>query len=94
VDYPTALRPSDYQQQFRQGRVDRKGCVVISEVEEHSPAWQGGLRRNMFISHVEKRRVTTPQGFRQTVAGKRGPVRVRLTLPSEQQPVRTIEPEA
>ncbi|HEX3726775.1 MAG TPA: trypsin-like peptidase domain-containing protein [Pirellulales bacterium] len=92
VDYVTASR--DFQLWVVQRRLDLQGSVVITEVEENSPAWQEGLRPNMMISHVGSKRVTTPKAFQEAVAGQVGPVKLRLTLPANDQPVRTILPLA
>jgi S1-C subfamily serine protease len=91
TDYATAV---DYQEQLRLGNIDLDGCVRISDVEKESPAWRQGLRAGMYVSHVENRRVCRPQDFRTAVAGRDGPVRLRLTLPSDQRPVRSVPPEA
>jgi serine protease Do len=75
VDYPTAL--------FRQGFQRRdetallQGCVAVTEVEPDSPAWRGGLRPGVLITHVNNVRVDTPKAFRAAVEGKAGNVELR-----------------
>jgi serine protease Do len=88
VDHATAVE--GFQTLARMGLVDLKGCVAVINVERDSLAWQAGLRPKMFISHVGSRRVSRPQEFREAVAALDGPVRIRLTLPENQDPVRTI----
>ncbi len=88
VDYATAVRD------FLLRHFDPHGSVVITEVEENSPAWNEGLRPDMTISHVAGRPVKTPREFREAIRGKDGPVDLRLNLPPNERPVRTIPPEA
>ena len=61
---------------------------------QDSVAWKEGLRPDMMISHVGNKRVATPKDFQEAVANKSGPVKFRLTLPADDRPVRTIEPDA
>lgn len=89
VDYPTAwldaARHRPRPLAFDEG-------VIVTDVEEHSPAWEAGLRPGTLVSHVEKKAVRTPGQFRAALAGKTGPVALRL--PDDvQQPVRTVSPE-
>jgi S1-C subfamily serine protease len=92
VDYVTASR--DFQTQARQHRLDAHGSVLITEVEEDSPAWTEGLRPNMAITHVGGNPVATPKQFREAVEGKAGPVRLRLGVLAADRPERVIPPEA
>jgi hypothetical protein len=48
----------------------------------------------MMISHVGNKRVATPKDFQEAVANQTGPIKIRLTLPANDRPVRTIEPDA
>lgn len=89
VDYPTAwldgARHRPRPAAFDEG-------VVVAEVEEHSPAWHAGLRAGTLVSHVEKTAVRTPAQFHAAVAGRFGPVALRL--PDDlQRPLRTVPPE-
>jgi serine protease Do len=89
VDYVTASS------KFTKWIEDRRGdlaAVLITEVEENSPAWTEGLRPDMMISHVGGTSVTTPKAFFEAIAGQDGPVRVRLSLPDDSNAVRTIPP--
>lgn len=52
--------------------------VLVTEVEEHSPAWQAGLRVGMTITHVERRAVARPADFRAAVTAQTGPVALRI----------------
>ena len=94
VDYATAVGNKQYRHHLRRGEIDREGCILITQVDEPSPAWRQGLRPKMFISHVENRRVTDPTEFLKAVAGRQGDVRLKLTLPSDQESVRTIPPDS
>ena len=47
----------------------------------------------MMISHVGNNRVADPKQFQSAVAGKSGPVDLRLNLPPNERRVRTISPE-
>ncbi|MGD9722791.1 MAG: trypsin-like peptidase domain-containing protein [Pirellulales bacterium] len=91
VDFVTAS--PNLQALAEQRRIDPQGSVLITEVEENSPAWKEGLRPEMMISHVGGQRVTTPREFRAAVAGESGPVKLRLSPPMERQEW-TIPPEA
>ncbi len=94
VDYVTARPALDLRNLAEQGQIDPQGSLLITDVEESSPAWNEGLRPDMMISHVDNQRVTTPKEFRQAVADKTGPVELRLSPPPDDRPVRTIPPEA
>jgi serine protease Do len=86
VDYATALEVAELAQAFSGGAVDPEGCVLVAEVEEKSVAWNAGVRKGMFISHVGGKRVTTPAEFHaaaQTVGEK---FDVRLTQPVAGEP--------
>ncbi len=89
VDYPTAwldaARHRHPPPAFDEG-------VLVTDVEEHSPAWEAGLRLGALVSHVGKQAVRTPAQFDEAVAGKAGPVALRLP-DDPQQRVRTVLPE-
>jgi serine protease Do len=91
VDYVTAT--PDFSRAILPRRGDPHGAVLVTEVDEGSPAWQEGLRPNMLISHVGGVSVSTPKQFRDEVAGKNGPVRVRLSVAPNERPERTIAPD-
>jgi S1-C subfamily serine protease len=78
VDYSTAL--SDGRSKLRQRDVEllREGCVVITEVERDSPAWEAKLQPGMFVAAVGPKKVTTPREFRTTILGKDGPVELKV----------------
>jgi S1-C subfamily serine protease len=92
VDYVTAT--SELRFLADQRRIDPQGSVIITEVDQNSPAWNEGLRPSMMISHVDNQRVATPKEFRAAVADKTGPVQLRLSPPTDDRPVRTIPPDA
>ncbi len=82
VDYATALEAVELTQAVSSRALDPEGCVLVAEVEENSVAWNAGVRKGMFISHVGGKRVTTPAEFQvaaQTVGDK---LDIRLTLPA------------
>jgi S1-C subfamily serine protease len=94
IDYATAVRPSDTDPPDTRGYADARGCVAIVQVDPESPAWREGLRPGMYVSHVDGRRVTTPDEFLQAVAEREDGVQLRLTLPENQNRERTIPPGA
>jgi len=90
VEYPSALPP-----QWNTGgaqAVDPEGCVAVLAVQRDSPAWEAGLRRGQYISHVEDHRVTTPAEFLAAVAGEKRDVRLRLTTPRDKTAIRVVPP--
>jgi S1-C subfamily serine protease len=76
VDYPSAY--VDPEQPNREIRTD--DAVIVSEVEPGTPAAQSGVRRGMLVSHVDGQPVRTPKEFRAALAGKTGPVELRLAM--------------
>jgi S1-C subfamily serine protease len=96
IDYSTALAdgPNKLRQNDRQ--LLREGCVVITEVERDSPAWEAKLQPGMFVSAVSGKKVTTPKDFRLTILGKDGPVDLKVfggDQPAGAQ-TRVIKPDA
>lgn len=90
VEYPSALPP-----QWNTGgaqAVDPAGCVVVLQVKRDSPAWEAGLRRGQYISHVQDHRVTTPKEFFAAVTSEKEEVRLRLTAPRGEKAVRIVAP--
>ena len=67
VDYATALDPEALAQAISSGALDEQGCVLVSEVEPDSSAWQAGVRAGMFIRSVAGTPVLTPDEFRDAV---------------------------
>ncbi len=88
VDYPTVLIDAGKQPVRAPGFF--QDAVLVTEVKSPSPAWTAGLRPGMSISHVGSKAVHTPREFRDLIAGKPGPIEVRLT--EDEKPVRTIPP--
>jgi len=89
VDYPTAWLDTA-RQRARPPAFDEG--VVVTEVEAESPAWQAGLRAGALVSHVGQTAVRTPSQFHAAVAGRTGPVALRLPDDSAQS-VRTVAPD-
>lgn len=76
IDYATAIPRFAERGHF----VDSEGCVAIRNVERESVAWNAGLRNRDFITHVDGKRVTSPQDFHDVVAGIGArPVEIKLT---------------
>jgi serine protease Do len=81
VDYATALDAAELTQAFSGGAVDPEGCVLVADVEEKSVAWNAGVRKGMFISHVGGKRVTTPAEFQAAAQAIGNKFDIRLTQP-------------
>jgi serine protease Do len=62
--------------------------VIVTEVEEETPAWQAGLRPGMLISHVNRKRIRNPRQFRQAVSGRAGSVQLQMADRNGQNPSR------
>ena len=82
VDYATALDAADLTQAIASGAYDPQGCVLVADVEERSLAWNSGVRKGMFISHVGEKRVTTPKEFRAATRDAGDKFDIRLTQPA------------
>jgi serine protease Do len=89
VEYLTAV--VDEEGHFRRGASGTDDAVVVTEVENNSPAAAAGLRRGMLITHVGRTPVRTPNEFTAAVARAAGPVQLRLAG-DEKNPVRTVAP--
>jgi len=59
-------------------RIRFEDGVLVTDVEQDSPAWQSGLRPGMVIREVGNSPVTAPKDFRSEVARRRGPVELNL----------------
>jgi S1-C subfamily serine protease len=81
VDYATALDAIDLAQAASAGVMDPEGCVVVTEVDENSDAWNAGVRKGMFINYVGDKRVTTPTEFEAAAKAMGDKFSVRLTQP-------------
>jgi serine protease Do len=88
VDYASTAR--EFLDRAKQHQIPTDGCVVVSEVEEDSPAWREGLRPEAVISHVDGVSVTSPKEFHAAVAGKTGPVALQLVTERADQPALVI----
>lgn len=85
IDYATATP------RFRElsRELDPAGCVGVIAVERDSTAWQAGFRPGDFISHVGKKRVTTPDEFLSAVESLTPPVSLKMAVGGS---VRVVEP--
>ena len=72
------------------GRPSFDEGVIVADVRADTLAWEAGLRPGMLISHVEERQVRNPKQFHSAVAGKSGPVRLRLADLTGQPPQQTV----
>ncbi|MHB1033508.1 MAG: trypsin-like peptidase domain-containing protein [Pirellulales bacterium] len=70
-----------------------EGAVIVVEVERGSPAWNGGLRPGMLVTHVGRAAVDTPKAFWAAVAGKTGPVELRMIAAPGERPTVTVGKE-
>jgi len=52
--------------------------VLVTDVEEGTPAWNAGMRAGEVISHVGAAAVHTPKDFRAATAERPGPVQLRV----------------
>jgi S1-C subfamily serine protease len=77
VDYSTAV-PSEEMRRVRRTDLMRDGCVLVTQVEKDSPAWQAQLQPGMFVTHVAGTKVRTPKEFRTAILGKDGPVELTV----------------
>jgi serine protease Do len=87
VDFATALEATELTQAASGGAMDPEGCVLVAEVEEKSDAWNAGVRKGMFISHVGGKRVTTPAEFQAAAKTVGDKLDIRLTQPANDEPV-------
>lgn len=91
VEYPTAA--VDVVMAGIYGDFPEEPCVVVLQADPDSVAWNSGLRPGMLISHVGNTPVRTPRDFYQAVAGKAGPVTLRLVGSFGQRSTLTIAAE-
>ncbi|HID76578.1 MAG TPA: PDZ domain-containing protein [Planctomycetaceae bacterium] len=94
VDYPTGVLDPIQWGVLETPLLNYDDGVMVTKVEENSPAWRAGLRPHHVISHVAGVRVRTPEEFQKAVAGRNGPVECRLTAPQGRTRVITVPPEA
>ncbi len=88
IDYATAVY--DPYAAVIAGGVFLGETVALSDVEKGTSAWEAGLRPGTLVSHVGRTAVRTPKQFWEAVAGKTGPVELRLAGDVGDNPVRTI----
>lgn len=81
IDYATALDALALTEAINTGAYDEQGCVLVTEVEPDSMAWQSGVRPGMFITHVAEKRVTTPEEFRAAVKHLGETLDLKFTTP-------------
>ena len=90
MDYATAMPRMVLKD--HENEIDPEGCVAVVEVERDSQAWKAGLRPWSLVNQVGNMRVSTPKQFRAAVAGKNGPVALRVTSAAGGKPIRTVAP--
>ena len=85
VDYPTGMLD------IGRGALPGFGrAVVISEVEDNSPASQADLHPGHLVGQVDGIPVTTPKEFHAAVAKAQGEVRLTLVYPHDDNPDRIV----
>ena len=89
VDYSSAFLEPDQPQHFGLPLTD---AVVVSEVDQNTPAAQAGMKRGMLISHVDGRAVRTPKEFQAAIAEKTGAVQLRLVAGDPSNSVLIVPP--
>ena len=89
IDYGTI--PVDAEGAAKSGRRFSDDAVVVTEVEENTPAWAAGVRPGMFVSHVGRTQIRTPKEFHTAAAFRSGPVDLRV-LGEKKNPVLTVAP--
>lgn len=89
VDYKTATI-----QESRFRPIPPGDAVVVLEVDEDSPAWEAGLRRGMFITHVGNQKVSSPEEFETSVRNERDSVRLRMAESFDSPSTVTLESSA
>jgi serine protease Do len=77
VDYASVLRYQNFGGNFLD--VPNPG-VVVTEVEEGSPAASAGVKKGQLIRRVGDRNVSTPRAFTEAVASLSGPVTLETDL--------------
>jgi len=90
IDYPTAITDD-----LSGGGLDSAffdAGVVVTDVEEGTPAWTSGVRPGQIISHVNGQAVRTPKQFRAAVANKSGDVRLRFHENVADSPAEAVVP--
>ena len=88
VDHATAI-PGFASRQYI-GQLDPDGCVAVVDVQRGSPAFEAGLTRGTFVSHVSGRRVSTPDDFRNAVADADGDVELHVSTDKGGYQVHTV----
>ena len=89
VDYASAFLEPDQPQHVDLPMTD---AVVVSDVDQNTPAAQAGMKRGMFISHVDGRAVRTPKEFQAAIAAKTGAVQLRLVASDPSNSVLIVPP--
>ncbi len=76
IDYASAGLESEFPSPTASPAFD--AGVLVTEVEEDTPAWQAGLRPGMLVNQVDQATIRSPKHFHSAVAGKQGIVQVFL----------------
>ncbi len=77
IDYATAVLPPDQLQPALESGAPAS-TLAVRDVHPESPAWAAGMRPGALVTHVEDRRVATPEEFHEAVASLDGEVQLRL----------------
>jgi serine protease Do len=91
VDYPSAHMRLE-QAKRMELRFDGP-AVLVTDVETASSAWEAGLRKDVFVTHVQNVAVETPREFFTEASRHHGPVELRLVAGPGQPPVVRIAPD-
>jgi len=76
IDYSTASIEEFLK--VRHTELLKKGCVLITEVERDSPAWDAKLRPGMFVTEIGGVKVVSPKDFRTATLGKNGRIELKV----------------
>ena len=88
VEYVTAAQDFEH----LADRVDRRGCVLVLDVERDSPAWLAGIRARFLISQVNGTQVGTPNEFYETVVEISGDTELQIITDRRSIETRTVSP--
>jgi serine protease Do len=91
VDYTSSNQLLDQSKRMELRFVDP--AVLVTDIAGGSPAYEAGLRKDVFVTHVQNVAVETPRDFFTEVARHKGTVELRLVAGPGTPPVVRIAPE-
>ena len=91
VDYASTAR--DFLDRVRSRQIPQRGLRDRFRDRQQSPAWQEGLRPKRRSRQVDGVRVTSPKEFHAAVAGKTGPVTLRLIAAGDDHASLVVPPD-